>query len=131
MSYDGYPKLCYQGLEIGTAVSQPPDPSIVRAIIAVLKPHPRVPRRWSVIRAICADRGRDSRGIQQKFEEQVERTFQRSCADATEAPGRVCPAGKAPFYRPQDTAAKVRVLFPDRLAALFDSRTLPVAEPDK
>jgi hypothetical protein len=72
------------------------------------------------MRAIRADRGRNSREIPQKFEEQVERTFRRFCADAAEAPTRACAAEKAPFYRPQGTAGEVWALIPDRVAALFD-----------
>jgi hypothetical protein len=72
------------------------------------------------MRAIRADRGRNSREIPQKFEEQVERTFRRFCADPAEAPTRACAAENAPFYRPQGTAGEVWALFPDRVAALFD-----------
>lgn len=98
---------------------QYPDASIVNELIAVLRPHPRGLRRWSVMRAIRNNRNRLSQNIPQKFEEQIERTFRRFCADTAEAESRACPADVAPFYRPRDTAGEVWAFYPERLAALF------------
>ncbi len=129
MNYDGY--LNFRGQrpgqrpEMGAADSQYPDAPILHEIIAVLRPHPRGLRRWSVMRAIRADRGRNSRDVPQKFEEQIERTFRRFCADATAATSRTCTAEKAPFYRPQGMAGEVWALFPDRVAALLDAENSP------
>jgi hypothetical protein len=97
-----------------------PDEPILSELIAVLRPHPAGLRRWSVMRALRAHRARLSQDIPQKFEEQVERTFRRFCADVSEANSRVCAAESAPFYRPQGTAGEVWALFPDRVAALLN-----------
>ena len=63
---------------------------ILRELIAALKPHPRGLRRWSVMRAIRADRNRISRDIPLKFESDVESVFRKFSADAMDAHARVC-----------------------------------------
>lgn len=110
--------------EVAVEISgrQYPDAAILNELIAVLRQHPRGLRRWSVMRAIRNNRSRLSQNIPQKFEEQVERTFRRFCADTTEAESRICPADAAPFYRPRETAGEVWALYQDRLAALFGTQ---------
>jgi hypothetical protein len=79
---------------------------ILGELIAVLKPHARGLRRWSVMRAMRENRMRLSRDIPQKFEDDVERIFRRFCAEETGT------AENAPFYRPRETAGEVWALHP-------------------
>ena len=93
---------------------------ILPELIAVLAQHERGLRRWSVMRAIRAARSKSAKPIPQKFEEQVERTFRRFSACATDGESRVCKENEAPFYRPAETAGEVWALHPDRAAAALD-----------
>jgi hypothetical protein len=92
------------------AQAQDPNEPILSELIAVLKPHPRGLRRWSVMRAIRANRNRVSRDIPLKFESDVESVFRKFSADAIDAHARVCPVENAPFCRPQNTAGEVWAL---------------------
>ncbi|HXS05186.1 MAG TPA: hypothetical protein VN723_00230 [Rhizomicrobium sp.] len=96
-----------------------PERAILKELINVLQPHAQGLRKWSVMRAIRMHRNRVSQEIPQKLEEQVERTFRRFCADASEADNRACPAENAPFYRAQGKAGEVWAVLPDRVAALL------------
>jgi hypothetical protein len=84
-------------------------------LIKVLTPHPGGLRRWSVMRAIRKDRESGSREIPQKFEDEIERTFRRYCADAEHTKTRVCGAEDALFYRPKDKAGEVWAIIPGRV----------------
>ena len=95
-----------------------PEMAILKELVDVLQPHAQGLRKWSVMRAIRMQRNRVSQGIPQKLEEQVERTFRRFCADASEADNRACSAENAPFYRPKGKAGEVWALIPDRVALL-------------
>jgi hypothetical protein len=86
---------------------------ILGELIAVLKPHARGLRRWSVMRAMRENRMRRSHDIPQKFEDDIERIFRRFCAEDTGA------AENAPFYRPRETAGEVWALHPGRAEALL------------
>jgi hypothetical protein len=101
------------------------DQPILYELIKVLAPHPGGLRRWSVMRAIRNDRERASRDISQKFEDEVERTFRRFCADAEGAKTRICDPTEALFYRPREKAGEVWAILPDRANAWLN------AEPDK
>jgi hypothetical protein len=90
---------------------------ILRELIAALKPHPRGLRRWSVMRAIRADRNRISRDIPLKFESDVESVFRKFSADAMDAHARVCAVENAPFCRPHNTAGEVWALRPGKAEA--------------
>jgi hypothetical protein len=92
---------------------------ILSELIAVLKPHARGLRRWSVMRALRDNRKRMSREIPHKFEDDVERIFRRFCADDVDPGMRACAAEKAPFYRPRETAGEVWALYPQRAEALL------------
>ena len=94
---------------------------ILSELMAVLRPHTEGLRKWSVMRAIRATRQRASQNIPQKFEEQIERTFRRFCADPSEANTRICTTESAPFYRRQGTAGEVWALLPGRIAVLLDA----------
>jgi hypothetical protein len=102
------------------------DQPILFELIKVLAPHPGGLRRWSVMRAIRNDRERASRDISQKFEDEVERTFRRFCADADDAKTRTCDATEALFYRPREKAGEVWALFPDRAKAWLDAEPVEV-----
>ena len=102
------------------ARSQNYDGQILPELIAVLAQHERGLRRWSVMRAIRAARSKSAKPIPQTFEEQVERTFRRFSACATDGESRVCKENEAPFYRPAETAGEVWALHPDRAAAALD-----------
>ena len=92
---------------------------ILSELIAVLKPHPRGLRRWSVMRAIRANRNRVSRDIPLKFEADVESIFRKFSADVIDAHARVCEVENAPFYRPANTAGEVWALHSGRAEALL------------
>ena len=102
------------------------DQPILFELIKVLAPHPGGLRRWSVMRAIRNDRERASRDISQKFEDEVERTFRRFCADADNAKTRTCDATEALFYRPREKAGEVWAIFPDRAKAWLASESVEV-----
>jgi hypothetical protein len=102
------------------------DQPILYELIKVLAPHPGGLRRWSVMRAIRNDRERASRDISQKFEDEVERTFRRFCADADNAKTRTCDATEALFYRPREKAGEVWAIFPDRAKAWLASESVEV-----
>jgi hypothetical protein len=102
------------------------DQPILFELIKVLAPHPGGLRRWSVMRAIRNDRERASRDISQKFEDEVERTFRRFCADADDAKTRTCDATEALFYRPREKAGEVWAIFPDRAKAWLAAEPVEV-----
>lgn len=78
---------------------------ILIELVAVLKPHARGLRRWSVMKAMRDNRKRSSRDIPPKFEDDIERVFRRFCSNT---PGRSSAANEnAPFYRPLETAGEV------------------------
>jgi len=92
---------------------------ILGELIAVLKPHPRGLRRWSVMRAIRADRNRASRDIPLKFESDVESVFRKFSAAAIDAHARICAVEEAPFCRPHNTAGEVWALRSGKAEALL------------
>jgi hypothetical protein len=87
---------------------------ILNELIAVLKPHARGLRRWSVMKAMRDNRKRKSRDIPHKFEDDIERVFRRFCADTPVAANE-----NAPFYRPLETAGEVWAMHPERAEALL------------
>jgi hypothetical protein len=97
------------------------DQPILYELIKVLVPHPGGLRRWSVMRAIRNERERASRDISQKFEDEVERTFRRFCADTDGAKTRICDATEALFYRPREKAGEVWAIYPERAKAWLDT----------
>jgi hypothetical protein len=100
---------------------------ILSELIAVLKPHARGLRRWSVMRAMRENRMRQSRDIPQKFEDDIERIFRRFCAEDTG--WGIHPAKNAPFYRPRETAGEVWALHPKRAEALLADKACGDAAP--
>ncbi len=97
------------------------DQSIVAELITVLAPQRGGLRRWSVMRAIRANRERDLREIPQKFEDEVERTFRRYCADFGDGKPRTCTAETALFHRPREKAGEVWAVHIDRANAWLES----------
>jgi hypothetical protein len=95
------------------------DRAILLEIVKVLAPHPGGLRRWSVMRAIRKERESASRDIPQKFEDEIERTFRRYCADSDNGK----PRGQAPedefFYRPKDKAGEVWAVIAGRAETLL------------
>ena len=96
------------------------DRAILIELIKVLTPHPGGLRRWSVMRAIRKERESASRDIPQKFEDEIERTFRRFCADADSAKTRTCAPENEFFYRPKDKAGEVWAVIPARTEASLD-----------
>jgi len=93
----------------GGAVSRA-ERSTLDELIAVLAAHPRGLRRWSVMRAMRANRAKRGRDIPHKFEDEVERIFRRRCSGGAE-PQSPAP-GEALFYRPKETAGEVWAVLP-------------------
>ena len=84
-----------------------PHPTIVEELVAALAPHPKGLRRWTVMRAIRANREAVSREIPLKLEADVERAFRQFCqGEGTRA------AGTALFFRPAEKAGEVWALSP-------------------
>jgi hypothetical protein len=110
----------------GMASREGGDPRILAELVAVLKPHSRGLRRWSVMRAMRNNRMRQSRDIPQKFEDDIERVFRRFCADSPDPSGMGCAADKAPFYRPRETAGEVWAMYPERAEALLAGESADV-----
>lgn len=90
---------------------------ILNELIAVLRPHPRGLRRWSVMKAMRDNRKRHSRDIPNKFEDDIERVFHYFCAGSP----RMLNIAKeiAPFYRPVETAGEVWAMHPERTEVLL------------
>jgi len=100
-----------------TAPPEPADHPLALEIIAVLTPHPKGLRRWSVMRAIRNNRNMASQDIPQKLEADIERVFRRYCA----GPGaNECNSGNALFFRPGEKAGEVWAAYPDRVKAWLD-----------
>jgi len=79
--------------------------TIVEELVAVLTPHPKGLRRWSVMRAIRKSREAVSREIPLKMEADVERTFRQFCrGDGMHA------SKTALFYCPAEKAGEVWAL---------------------
>jgi hypothetical protein len=74
------------------------DPAITTELVKALMPFSSGLRRWSVMRALRVGRGRTGQPVSLKFEAQVERIFNASCAEA---------GGDALFYRPDGRAGEV------------------------
>jgi hypothetical protein len=87
-----------------------PDRTILLELIKVLAPHAGGLRRWSVMRAIRKERESAARDISQKFEDEIERTFRRYCADAGNSKVRACAPEAALFHRPKEKAGEVWAL---------------------
>lgn len=127
MIEDYRPAPGFRRRRTGTAVGEGGDPRILGELVAVLKPHGRGLRRWSVMRAMRDNRMRQSRDIPQKFEDDIERVFRRYCADSTDASGMGCAVDKAPFYRPRETAGEVWALHLERAEALLAGESADVS----
>jgi hypothetical protein len=95
------------------------DRAILSELIKVLSPHPSGLRRWSVMRAIRKEREAASRDIPQKFEDEIERTFRRYCAESENAKTRNCAPENELFYRPKDKAGEVWAVIPGRAETLL------------
>lgn len=108
------------GAEISVRKSRP-DQFILVELINVLTPHAQGLRRWSVMRAMRKHRENAARDIPQKFEDDVERTFRRFCANAEDARSAICEAKDALFYRPKEKAGEVWCVYSDRARAWLDA----------
>ena len=95
--------------------SKPASQACIADLIAVLEPHPRGLRRWSVMRAMRSRAERAGREVSPKFEDDVERIFRRYCTgDSVRAT-----AGETLelFHRPKETAGEVWAIIPDAAKA--------------
>ena len=91
------------------------DRHVIHELVKALMPHPGGLRRFSVMRAIRAERSRTSRPISLKFEAEIERAFRSSCANWSG--GKPPAAGHALFYRPEGKAGEVWAVHIDRANA--------------
>ena len=98
--------------------------SILVELIKVLTPYPGGLRRWSVMQAIRRDREYSAREVRPKFEDEIERTFRRFCADERGSKTGTCIPGDTLFYRPKDKAGEVWAIYPDRARAWLDAERL-------
>ena len=97
------------------------DRPYVLDLINVLSAHPHGLRRWSVMRAIRTVRESTGRPVPQKFEDEVELAFRRSCA-ASEAFKANAQEGEAAlFFKPEGKAGEVWAVYTDRAEAWLRS----------
>ena len=96
------------------------NPSCIADLIAVLEPHPRGLRRWSVMRAMRTHAEKAGREVSPKFEDDVERVFRRFCeGDSVRA--NMTDATEELFFRPKETAGEVWAVHPARARAWLES----------
>jgi hypothetical protein len=91
------------------------DQPVLLELVKVLSQHPGGLRRWSVMRAIRKLRESAGRDIPQKFEDEVERTFRRYCADSDNSKIRNCAPEDALFFRPKEKAGEVWAVIAERV----------------
>ena len=84
------------------------DPATLFDLVKVLEQHPSGLRRWSVMRAIRAERKRTNRKIPQRIEDEVERIFRSRCEAFAQN------AENALFYLPKEKAGEVWAVYPER-----------------
>lgn len=99
---------------------KPMDQSRVADLIAVLEPHPRGLRRWSVMRAMRARAEKANRDVSPKFEDDVERVFRRFCEGDTVRAG-ITNTSEEFFFRPKETAGEVWAVRKERARAWLES----------
>lgn len=100
---------------------KPVDQSCLADLIAVLEPHPRGLRRWSVMRAMRQRAEKANREVTPKFEDDVERAFRKLCeGDAVR--GNANP-DTALFFRPKEKAGEVWAIYPERAQAWLNGDT--------
>ncbi len=90
------------------------DRSYVADLIGILARHPSGLRRWSVMRALRKVREGAGREIPQKFEDEVERTFRRFCANSELSKSAERMSETVLFFRPPERAGEVWAVYPDR-----------------
>lgn len=99
---------------------KPVNQSCLADLIAVLEPHPRGLRRWSVMRAMRQRMEKAHREITPKFEDDVERVFRRFCeGDAVRA--GMTDTSEELFFRPKETAGEVWAVHSSRARAWLES----------
>jgi len=99
---------------------KPVDQSCLADLIAVLEPHPRGLRRWSVMRAMRQRMEKAHREITPKFEDDVERVFRRFCEGDTVRAG-MTDVSEEFFFRPKETAGEVWAVRMERARAWLES----------
>lgn len=94
--------------------------SCIADLIAVLEPHPRGLRRWSVMRAMRVRAEKAGRDVSPKFEDDVERVFRRFC-EGDSVRVNMTDATEELFFRPKQTAGEVWAVHPVRAMAWLES----------
>ena len=100
--------------------AKPVDQSCLADLIAVLEPHPRGLRRWSVMRAMRTRAEKTHREVSPKFEDDVERVFRRFCEGDTVRAG-MTDTSEELFFRPKDTAGEVWAVHTGRARVWLES----------
>ena len=96
------------------------NPACISDLIAVLGPHPRGLRRWSVMRAMRVRAEKAGRDVSPKFEDEVERVFRRFCeGDSVRA--NMTDTAEELFFRPKETAGEVWAVHLARAKAWLES----------
>ncbi len=98
------------------------DPATLSDLVKVLSQHPSGLRRWSVMRAIRAERLRTNREIPQRIEDEVERVFRSRCEAFVQ---NADTAKTALFYLPKEKAGEVWAIYPERAMAAFAEASMP------
>lgn len=96
------------------------DPAILSDLVKVLAQHPNGLRRWSVMRAIRAERTLTNREIPLRLEDTVERTFRSLCEDFLIKSQN---AQMALFYLRKETAGEVWAVHPERALKVLAGTT--------
>jgi hypothetical protein len=97
------------------------DPATLFDLVKVLAQHPSGLRRWSVMRAIRAERATANREIPQRIEDEVERVFRSRCENFSQD------TETALFYLPKEKAGEVWAVYPERAVAVLADTAKPEA----
>jgi len=102
------------------------DRSYLLDLINVLSAHPKGLRRWSVMRAVRTMRENAGRPVPQKFEDEMERAFRKSCAGSEAFRTHSRPGAYALFYLPEGKAGEVWAVYPDHADAWLKSESTQI-----